>query len=70
MWSLGCILYEMLTGLALFKGKNEKDQLCRIIRIKGLPPLKMATYSKKQHKALFDINPENGNSFFNDCETN
>ena len=25
MWSLGCILYEMLTGLALFKGKNEKD---------------------------------------------
>lgn len=38
LWSLGCILVEMLTGQALFRGKNAEDQLRKIIRVLGSPP--------------------------------
>jgi serine/threonine protein kinase len=27
MWSLGCILVELLVGNPLFNGRNEKDQV-------------------------------------------
>ncbi|KAJ1339000.1 hypothetical protein BSLG_006139 [Batrachochytrium salamandrivorans] len=38
MWSLGCILVELLTGAPLFPGANEHDQMCRICDIVGMPP--------------------------------
>ena len=37
MWSLGCIIVEMITGEAIFKGKNCDDQMRRIIKILGSP---------------------------------
>jgi negative regulator of PHO system len=37
MWSAGCIFAEMLTGKALFPGKNNDDQLLRIFKIMGTP---------------------------------
>mmetsp|Transcript_36425 Transcript_36425/g.102888 ORF Transcript_36425/g.102888 Transcript_36425/m.102888 type:complete len:559 (+) Transcript_36425:300-1976(+) len=37
MWSVGCIFAELLTGLALFPGKNETDQLERIFAKLGMP---------------------------------
>lgn len=37
VWSIGCILSEMITGTALFPGKNSFDQLKRIVAILGSP---------------------------------
>ncbi|XP_065214433.1 dual specificity tyrosine-phosphorylation-regulated kinase 2-like [Planococcus citri] len=38
MWSFGCILAELYTGLPLFPGENEVEQLACIMEIIGLPP--------------------------------
>lgn len=37
MWSIGCILAEMLGNKALFPGKNYVDQLSKIFEIMGTP---------------------------------
>lgn len=37
MWSLGCIMAELLSKEPLFNGKNEFDQLDKIFRILGTP---------------------------------
>ena len=53
MWSLGCILVELYTGIPLFPGENELDQLLCIMEVKGIPPtsvLKSAT----RNKSFFD----------------
>ena len=36
MWSIGCILYEILFNKVLFYGKNESDLLHKIIQIRGM----------------------------------
>ncbi|CAL1714731.1 unnamed protein product [Somion occarium] len=38
MWSVGCILAELLLGKPLFKGKDYVDQLNKILDILGTPP--------------------------------
>lgn len=47
MWSLGCILAELLTGYALFPGEDESDQLACIIELLGMPPQKLLDQSKR-----------------------
>ncbi|KNC20801.1 putative dual specificity tyrosine-phosphorylation-regulated kinase 3 [Lucilia cuprina] len=47
MWSLGCILAELLSGHALFPGENEADQLACIIEVLGMPPKNLLTNSKR-----------------------
>ena len=37
MWSVGCILAELLIGKALFTGKDEPEQCDRIMRLCGSP---------------------------------
>lgn len=37
IWSAGCIMAEMLSGKALFPGKNNEDQLQRIFKLRGTP---------------------------------
>ncbi|KAI7837692.1 hypothetical protein COHA_008485 [Chlorella ohadii] len=37
MWSAGCIMFELLTGKPLFPGKDEGDQLDKILSIMGQP---------------------------------
>lgn len=37
IWSLGCILAEMLLGTPIFPGIDEDDQMLRIISILGGP---------------------------------
>jgi serine/threonine protein kinase len=49
MWSLGCILVELYTGVPLFPGENELDQLLCMMEVLGLPPenlLKNASRAK------------------------
>ncbi len=47
MWSLGCILAELLTGYPLFPGEDEGDQLACIIELQGMPPQKLLDNSKR-----------------------
>ena len=37
LWSLGCVLGEMLQGSPLFQGENGVDQLVQVIKILGTP---------------------------------
>ncbi|XP_058589694.1 mitogen-activated protein kinase 13 isoform X5 [Neofelis nebulosa] len=37
IWSVGCIMAEMLTGKTLFKGKDYLDQLSQILKVTGVP---------------------------------
>lgn len=37
IWSVGCIMAELLTGNPLFPGINEVDQLSRIFSLRGTP---------------------------------
>lgn len=37
VWSLGCIIYEMITKQPLFNGKDTKDQILKIVNVIGIP---------------------------------
>jgi len=37
MWSVGCVLFEIVTKKPLFQGKSEVDQLFKIFKILGTP---------------------------------
>lgn len=47
MWSLGCILAELLTGYPLLPGEDEADQLACMIELLGMPPQKLLEQSKR-----------------------
>ncbi|KAG2386535.1 hypothetical protein C9374_002279 [Naegleria lovaniensis] len=55
MWSFGCILVELHTGNPLFDGKNETDQIYKIIQVIGMPPRHMIEQSPKRDK-FFKLN--------------
>jgi len=50
MWSLGCVLVEMHVGSPLFDGRNELDQLVKIMDYLGPPPSHMLAASSRMHK--------------------
>lgn len=37
VWSCGCIFAEMISGVPLFRGRDNHDQLLNIMRIVGTP---------------------------------
>ncbi|GFY51407.1 dual specificity tyrosine-phosphorylation-regulated kinase 2 [Trichonephila inaurata madagascariensis] len=47
MWSLGCILAELLTGYPLLPGEDESDQLACMIELLGMPSQKLLEQSKR-----------------------
>uniref|UniRef100_A0A1I8B9A0 Dual specificity tyrosine-phosphorylation-regulated kinase mbk-2 n=1 Tax=Meloidogyne hapla TaxID=6305 RepID=A0A1I8B9A0_MELHA len=47
MWSLGCILAELLTGYPLLPGEDEGDQLALIIELLGMPSAKILEGGKR-----------------------
>lgn len=47
MWSLGCILAELLTGYPLLPGEDENDQLALIVELLGVPPGKVLDNGKR-----------------------
>jgi len=56
MWSLGCIMAEMLTKKVLFQGQNEIDQISKIFKVMGSPNEKVwPGYTKLEnvHKLKF-----------------
>nr|CAB3493757.1 unnamed protein product [Digitaria exilis] len=36
-WSLGCVMAELVGGVALFQGCDDEDQLCAIFEVLGVP---------------------------------
>lgn len=51
VWSVGCILYEMVTGKVLFQGRSSFDQLRRIIGLLGTPSSKERQFLQRGSKA-------------------
>ncbi|CAH2099185.1 unnamed protein product [Euphydryas editha] len=47
MWSLGCILAELLTGFPLLPGEDEADQMACIIELLGMPPQRLIEQGKR-----------------------
>jgi len=37
MWSFGCIMAELYTGMPLFPGENEAEQLALFMEVNGIP---------------------------------
>jgi serine/threonine protein kinase len=55
MWSLGCILVELLTGEPLFAGTNEHDQMCRMCDVLGMPPVEFLEKSNTDKLCRFFV---------------
>ncbi|KAF7292906.1 Protein kinase domain-containing protein [Mycena indigotica] len=51
IWSCGCIFAEMITGVPLFRGKDNNDQLLHIMKIIGTP-------SHQQFAKMLQDSPE------------
>lgn len=52
MWSLGCIIAELIMGKPLFVGRDEIDQFLAIMEILGMPPSHMMEKSAKKENIL------------------
>ena len=52
-WSFGCILAELYTGLPLFPGENEIEQLACIMEVLNIPPRHIIELSTRR-KQFFD----------------
>ena len=53
MWSVGCILAELYTGVPIFPGENEQEQLACIMEVFG-PPEKHLIEKSSRKKLFFD----------------
>ena len=53
MWSVGCILAELFTGIPIFPGENEQEQLACIMEVFG-PPEKHLIEKSTRKKLFFD----------------
>lgn len=47
MWSFGCVLVEMVSGVPAFTGENERDQLALYMETLGPPPTSLLLQSAK-----------------------
>ncbi|KAK0246388.1 Pkinase-domain-containing protein [Armillaria gallica] len=57
VWSCGCIFAEMISGVPLFRGRDNQDQLLHIMRVIGTP-------SEQQIKTIFKDAPDIANKQF------
>lgn len=50
VWSIGCVIAEMLLGEPLFPGESATDQLVEIIKILGTPSAEQIKIMNPQHQ--------------------
>lgn len=48
IWSVGCILFELLTGAPLFPAQNEQELFVMIVEVLGLPPADLVNKGKRK----------------------
>lgn len=59
MWSFGCIICELFTGIPIFPGESEAEQISCMMELKGAPPKYLVEQSPRYN--LFfddDLNPK------------
>ncbi len=54
MWSVGCILYELLSARPLFPGKSTKHMFNLVLEVTGLPDKNEFSDIKKKYELLTD----------------
>jgi serine/threonine protein kinase len=54
MWSLGCILCELLCGIPIYPGENEYDMMYYIMEYIGIPPKELIFKSHKKRNYFTD----------------
>lgn len=54
MWSFGCILVELYTGIPLFPGENENEQMLMFIELLGSPPEPLLARAERRKKFFAD----------------
>ena len=62
IWSLGCILYELYTGEALFFARSERELVERMIDMRGPPPLSLIRQSSKRSAYFDEVSSSSGES--------
>uniref|UniRef100_A0A1I7XZZ4 Ribosomal protein S6 kinase n=1 Tax=Steinernema glaseri TaxID=37863 RepID=A0A1I7XZZ4_9BILA len=58
-WSLGVLMYEMLTGNLPFHGENRRETMTQILRAKLAMPNFLSSEAQSLLRALFKRNPSN-----------
>ena len=49
VWSLGCVLAELYTGIPLFPGETEADQLACMMEVLGVPPVRVISCATRKY---------------------
>ena len=57
MWSFGCIIAELYSGIPIFPGESSVDQINYIMEYLGIPPLEIINAARKK-LMFFDENGE------------
>ncbi|CAM6059097.1 unnamed protein product [Sphagnum tenellum] len=60
MWGVGCVFFEIVSLFPLFPGNNELDQVQKIHKILGTPPMQLLDKMKRSQHADFKFPHQDG----------